>query len=217
MIGVTRLGFQIMASPQTAASIAFQAQTAAGKLNAVMMPMVPIGCHCSYMRCEGRSLCMVSPWSCRERPTAKSAMSTHSWISPIALGSDLAHLERDEIAERLEMLAEGVPDAPHEFAALRRRKHPPFGLHQLRSLHRGVVGVGADQPDRGQRPPVARIETEDPIRPRLGGKNRRMVGEREPLEDAREGRMMLIRGHPGNLAGVRIPERNDPRRRAARV
>ena len=100
------------------------------------------------------------------------------------------------------MLAERVSDAPHEFAALRRWKHPPFGLHQPCPLHRGVVGVGADQTDRGQRAAVARIETDDSVRPRLGGENRRMVGERKTLEDAREGRMVLIRGHPGNLAGV---------------
>ena len=78
VIGVTRLGFQIIASPQTAASIAFHAQTAAGKLNAVMMPIVPIGCHCSYIRCSARSLCIVRPCNCRDSPTAKSAMSTHS-------------------------------------------------------------------------------------------------------------------------------------------
>ena len=48
--GATREGFQIMVSPQTAASMEFHAQTAAGKLKAVMMPIDPIGCHCSYMR-----------------------------------------------------------------------------------------------------------------------------------------------------------------------
>jgi len=59
--GVMSDGFQIMVSPHTAASIAFQAHTAAGKLNAVMIPIVPSGCHCSYMRWRVRSLCMERP------------------------------------------------------------------------------------------------------------------------------------------------------------
>ncbi len=54
-------GFQIIVSPQTAATIAFQAHTATGKLNAVMIPMGPSGCHCSYMRWRGRSEAIVSP------------------------------------------------------------------------------------------------------------------------------------------------------------
>ena len=80
--GVIREGFQIMVSPHTAASMAFHAHTAAGKLNAVMMPIVPSGCHCSYMRWRVRSLCMESPYNCRERPNAKSAISMHSCTSP---------------------------------------------------------------------------------------------------------------------------------------
>ena len=60
--GVTRLGFQIMASPHTAATIAFHAHTAMGKLNAVMMPIVPD--RDATVRTSGadrRSLCIVSP------------------------------------------------------------------------------------------------------------------------------------------------------------
>ncbi len=48
-------------SPQTAAIAAFHAHTATGKLNAVITPTTPSGCHCSYMRCDGRSLCMDRP------------------------------------------------------------------------------------------------------------------------------------------------------------
>ena len=59
--GVWCEGFQIIESPQTAATMAFQAQTATGKLKAVMMPTGPSGCHCSYIRCCGRSECMVRP------------------------------------------------------------------------------------------------------------------------------------------------------------
>jgi hypothetical protein len=59
--GVWWEGFQIIESPQTAATMAFQAQTATGKLKAVMMPTGPSGCHCSYIRCRGRSECMARP------------------------------------------------------------------------------------------------------------------------------------------------------------
>jgi hypothetical protein len=54
-------GFQIEMSPQTAAMKLFQAQTATGKLNALMIPTRPSGCYCSYMRWPGRSLCMLRP------------------------------------------------------------------------------------------------------------------------------------------------------------
>ncbi len=59
--GVFGEGFQTQALPQMAAISAFQDHTATGKLNAVMMPTTPSGCHCSYMRCCGRSECMVRP------------------------------------------------------------------------------------------------------------------------------------------------------------
>ena len=59
--GVCGDGFQITVSPQTAASAAFHAQTATGKLNAVMTPTGPSGCHCSNIRCRGRSLAIVRP------------------------------------------------------------------------------------------------------------------------------------------------------------
>ena len=54
-------GFQTIVSPQTAAMAAFHDQTAVGKLNAVMMPTAPRGCHCSYMRWPARSECVVTP------------------------------------------------------------------------------------------------------------------------------------------------------------
>ncbi len=75
-------GFQIITSPQTAAIIAFQDHTATGKLNAVMMPTGPSGCHCSYMRCSGRSDCIVLPYNWRDWPTAKSQISIISCTSP---------------------------------------------------------------------------------------------------------------------------------------
>jgi len=68
-------GFQTVVSPATAAMKAFQAQTAIGKLKAVITPTTPSGCHCSYRRWCGRSDCMVCPARTRDCPTAKSAMS----------------------------------------------------------------------------------------------------------------------------------------------
>ena len=55
------VGFQIMESPQIAATVAFQAHTATGKLNAVMIPTVPSGCQVSRIECWGRSDWIVNP------------------------------------------------------------------------------------------------------------------------------------------------------------
>ena len=64
--GALRDGFQMTVSPAIAATMAFQAHTAFGKLNAVITPHGPRGCHCSYMRCWDRSECMESPKSWRD-------------------------------------------------------------------------------------------------------------------------------------------------------
>ena len=61
--GVGSAGFHTTVSPQTAARAAFHDHTATGKLNAVMTPMAPSGCHCSIMRCPGRSEAIVRPYS----------------------------------------------------------------------------------------------------------------------------------------------------------
>ena len=50
-----RDGFHTTGSPHTAASAAFHAHTATGKLNAVITPTGPSGCHCSHIRWPGRS------------------------------------------------------------------------------------------------------------------------------------------------------------------
>ena len=84
--GVWELGFQMTVSPQTPAIMAFQLQTALGKLKAVTTPTGPRECHCSYRRCPGRSLWVVMPYSCLLSPRAKSAMSIISWTSPRASG-----------------------------------------------------------------------------------------------------------------------------------
>ena len=71
-------------SPHTNAIAVFHAQTATGKLNAVMTPTTPSGCQVSINRWPGRSEAMVLPYSCRERPTANSQMSIISCTSPRA-------------------------------------------------------------------------------------------------------------------------------------
>ena len=59
--GVFSEGFQTSVSPHASASEAFHAQTATGKLNALMTPATPSGCQVSIIRCPGRSEAIVSP------------------------------------------------------------------------------------------------------------------------------------------------------------
>ncbi len=80
--GVLSDGFHTTVSPQTKAMSAFQLHTATGKLNALITPTTPSGCHCSNIRWPGRSLCIESPYNWRDKPTAKSAMSIISCTSP---------------------------------------------------------------------------------------------------------------------------------------
>ena len=62
--------FHTTTSPHTQARAAFQLHTATGKLKALMTPTMPNGCHCSIMWWLGRSLWMVRPVNCRDKPTA---------------------------------------------------------------------------------------------------------------------------------------------------
>jgi len=59
--GVFSDGFHTTEFPHTTASAKFHAQTATGKLNALMTPTTPSGCHVSLMRCPGRSEAIVRP------------------------------------------------------------------------------------------------------------------------------------------------------------
>ena len=59
--GASDDGFQIMESPTTAPTSAFQDHTAAGKLKAVTTPTGPKGCQYSRTEWAGRSLAMVNP------------------------------------------------------------------------------------------------------------------------------------------------------------
>ena len=86
--GVFSLGFQTHTLPQTQARAVFQLHTATGKLKAEIMPTIPKGWYCSYIRCAGRSECIVNPCNWRDSPTAKSHISIISCTSPSPSCSD---------------------------------------------------------------------------------------------------------------------------------
>ena len=133
--GVNGDGFQIIVSPQTAAIMAFQAQTATGKLNAVMIPIGPSGCHCSSIRWLGRSLAMVRPYNCRDRPTAKSHMSIISWTSP-SPSVRILPVSRVTSRPRSDLRAESRSDLADDLATAGRRDQPPRFEH--------LAGTGDD-------------------------------------------------------------------------
>ena len=59
--GVCSDGFHTTVSPHVTARRAFHAHTATGKLNAVITPIGPSGCHCSNIRWDGLSECIACP------------------------------------------------------------------------------------------------------------------------------------------------------------
>jgi hypothetical protein len=59
----------------------------------------------------------------------------------VALGADLPHLERHEIAERLFQLPQRVPQVAHELSALGGRRHAPRGERRGGVSNHRVVGV----------------------------------------------------------------------------
>ncbi|MNE85507.1 hypothetical protein D3C80_1825160 [compost metagenome] len=61
--GVFSDGFHTTALPHTSARVVFQAQTATGKLKALITPTTPSGCQVSRMWWPGRSEAMVRPYS----------------------------------------------------------------------------------------------------------------------------------------------------------
>src|SRR3546814_15453303 len=89
--GVFGEGFQMQMSPPAAATNAFQAQTATGKLNAEMIPTRPSGCHCSYLRLHGRSECMLRSSSRLDRPAANEPIAITSCPSPYTFGGTFHH------------------------------------------------------------------------------------------------------------------------------
>ena len=119
-----------------AARNAFHDQTATGKLKALMTPTTPSGCHCSNMRCFGRSECICSAVQHARLADREVGDVDHLLHFAVALGLDLAHLERDEAAELRLVLAQFLAHQPHGFAALRRGHPPPLrGDHARRSHH----------------------------------------------------------------------------------
>lgn len=64
----------------------FHPYTAMGKLKAVMTPTIPRGFQFSIRTCPGRSEGSTDPPTMRDKPTAKSQMSTYSWTSPTPSG-----------------------------------------------------------------------------------------------------------------------------------
>ena len=146
-------GFQTTGSPQTSARAEFHDHTATGKLNAETMPTTPSGCHCSIIRWPGRSVAMVLPNSCRDRPERQVADVDHLLDLAEALGDDLAGLDGDQRAEVLLVLAQQLAQLADQLAAHRRRHQPP--------LLEGLLGPPDDGGDlvggvRGQAGPAHR-------------------------------------------------------------
>ena len=79
--------------------MAFQAQTATGKLNAVMMPIGPSGCHCSIIRCRGPLAGDRQAVELARQPDGEVAHVDHFLDLALALGADLARLEGDQEAQ----------------------------------------------------------------------------------------------------------------------
>ncbi len=119
-----------------------------------------------------------------------------------ALGEDLAHLERDQPAERLLVLAQLVAELAHDLAALRRRHHAP-GRERRRGGrdHRLVgFGVGLDHGrdrlagrgvDRGQLPPTGGADPLSVRRTQVGGLDAQL---REDLRDVAHGPCLQTAG-----------------------
>ena len=115
--GVSSDGFHTTVSPQTRATAVFHDQTAAGKLKALMTPTTPSGCQVSISRWPGRSDGMVRPYSCRDRPTAKSQMSIISWTSPSASEVILPTSRLIRVAEVVLVLGEQLAEPLDQGAA----------------------------------------------------------------------------------------------------
>ncbi len=62
---------------------------------------------------------MVFPYNWRESPTGEVADVDHLLDLALALGHDLTHLQADQLAELMLVLAQLVPDLPHDLAPAR--------------------------------------------------------------------------------------------------
>ena len=91
------------------------------------------------------------------QPGREVADVDHLLHFAVALRADLAHLERDQIAQRLLGVAQRLAEVADQLAALRRRHRAPGGEGLLRRADGAVVvGVGR-QLHRGDRLAGARV------------------------------------------------------------
>ena len=124
--GVGPAGFHTTGSPHTAAIALFQDQTATGKLNAVITPTTPSGCHCSIIRCAGRSEASRQSIELARQSDREVADIDHFLDFAVSFGADLAHFKTDEIAQRLLHFPQRIPEVADNLAAFGRRNHAPF-------------------------------------------------------------------------------------------
>ncbi len=190
--GVSSDGFQMTVSPQTRATAVFQAQTAAGKLNAEMTATTPRGCHVSISRCPGRSDGIVRPSSWRDRPDGEVADVDHLLDLAEGLRADLPDLDGDQLGEVGLVLLEQAAELLDEGAARRRRDAAP-GQERLvrprdRLAHlRGVHRAQGDQVAPGDGGARRRAGAGRQGRP-AGGE--RALGEGEQVGFGRHGRSL---------------------------
>jgi hypothetical protein len=159
--GARRLGFQTETSPQTAPSMAFQPQTALGKLKAVMTPMGPSGSHCSYMRCSGTLA--------GHGQAVELAGEADGEVGDVdglldladALGPDLADLEGDQLAQGFEVLAELIADGPDDLASDGGGDAAPAVKARGGEGHGLLVGVGGVESHAGDGAAGGRVLAED--------------------------------------------------------
>jgi hypothetical protein len=103
--GVFGEGFQMLMSPQIAATNAFQAHTATGKLNALMIPTSRSDA--TARTCGGRGV--RSAWSAVQlarQADGELADVDHFLHFAVAFRLDLAHLQRDQRTQRVLVLAQ---------------------------------------------------------------------------------------------------------------
>ena len=108
-----------------AARNAFQDHTATGKLKAEITPTTPSGCHCSYMRCCERSRVHGQAVEHARLADREIGDVDHFLDFAVALGLDLAVLQRHEAAQRILVRAQFFADHADGLAAFRCRHLAP--------------------------------------------------------------------------------------------
>ena len=130
-------GFQTTVSPQTAATAAFQAQTATGKLKAVMIAdrpeRVPLLDHPVPGPLAGDRQAVKLP----RQPDGEVAHVDHLLDLALPLGADLARLQGDEQAQVGLVLAERLADPPDDLASSAGRG--PSASAEGRDAHASAI------------------------------------------------------------------------------